>query len=204
MADINWLGNTPLGKVQDWTDNKSATITPISFPGKDSGNTEGIDTLGIISYININGRFTGKFRDIQSYIYSIKAIADGLQISSQKLYSPFVNSVSSSNVPRVGLISTNTSVATNKLIDANVTFQTNGIQVGDKVKNLITGQIANVTVINSETQLTLDANIFTATNTAYAVTANIYVKITRFDVAWELPGLSYCDYTLSLMQVKGV
>lgn len=202
MADINWLGGTPLGKVQDWGDKKAATITPISFPGQDSGMTEAIDTLGIIAYTDISGRFTGKFRDIQSYIYQLKNIADGFQISSQTFYSPFVNSVSSTGSPRIGIISTNTSFGLNKLNDSAVTFQTNGIQVGDKVKNLTTGAIANVTFINSQTQLTLSANIFPLANTPYACTANINVKVLSFDTRWELPGLSYCDYTLSLIQVK--
>jgi hypothetical protein len=202
--DINWIGGTPLGKIQDWTDSKTSTITPISFPGQAEGMTEGIDTLGIIAYFNISGRFTGKFRDIQSYVYQIKQIADGFQISSQLFKSPFVNTVDRYNHAKVGIISTTTGVTSSKLIDSTVTFITNGIIAGDKVKNLNTGEIANVTAIDSQNQLSISSNIFTEIGHTYAVTATMNVKVLSFEVRWELPGLSYCDYTLSVMAVKGV
>lgn len=203
MADVNYLGSTPLGKIQTWQDSKAATITPISFPGKDSGKTEAIDTLGIIAYINISGRFTGKFQDIQSYIYAIKGIADGMQTSSQPLKSPFVNATDYTDTIRVGSMGSITSTITpNTCTDTYATFIINGIKVGDIVKNLDTGATANVTGINATTQLALDADIFTSVGQSYAVTATINVKVLSFEVNWELPGLSYCDYTLSLIQVS--
>jgi len=69
------------------------------------------------------------------------------------------------------------------------------------VKNLLTGVVANVTGIDSETALSIDADIFTTTGLSYAVTGNINVKILSFEVVWELPGLSFCNYTMSVMQV---
>ena len=138
MGDINFIGNTTLGKIQRWDDKKAASITPISFPGKDAGKTEGIDTLGIIAYINFSGRWTGSFKVIQGYIFNIKSIADGQQTSAQTLKSPFVNSVDSNDTRRQGQLGVNTSTSANKLVDSGALFSTIGVQVGDIVKNLIT------------------------------------------------------------------
>jgi len=207
MSDINYLGNTPLGKIQNWQDSKAATITPISFPGKDSGKTEAIDTLGIIAYMNLSGRFTGTFQTIQSYIYAIKGILDGMQTSSQALKSPFINATDYTDTIRVGSMGGITTVTTNKCTNSSATFSTNGIQVNDIVKNLNTGVIAYVKAVDSNTVLSLmdsggsNVNIFTVIGESYAVTATINVKVLSFEVNWELPGLSYCNYTLSLIQV---
>ncbi len=211
MADINYLGTIALGKINSWDDAKEATISPISFPGLDSGKTEGVDTLGIIAYFNLVGRFTGDFETIQGQIYDIKNIADGKQTSSRALKSPFINSniyTGTVKSRRSGFISVNTSQSANELIDSTANFDTWGIQgtddsavTFDRVKNLTTGAVANVVSVDSATTLTISADIFTASAT-YAVTANINVKVLDFRVRWELPGLSYCDYSLSVMQVK--
>lgn len=200
MGDINFIGSTSLGKIQSWEDKKAATITPISFPGKDAGKTEGIDTLGVIAYINFSGRWTGSFKTIQGYIHNIKSIADGQQTSAQALKSPFVNSVDDSDNRRQGQLGVNTSTSANKLVDSAALFSTIGIQNGDIVKNLTTGNTANVTNV-TETELTLDSDIFTTTGTSYAVTATINCKLLSIDVRWELPGLSYCNYQISVVQV---
>ena len=200
MADVNYIGNTTLGKIQRWDDKKAASITPISFPGKDAGKTEGIDTLGVIAYINFSGRWTGSFKTIQGYIHNIKSIADGQQTSAQVLRSPFVNSKDDTDTRRQGQLGTNTSTSSNKLVDSAGLFSTIGVQVGDIVKNLATGDTANVTVVGA-TELTLSSDIFTASNTSYAVTATINCKVLSIDVAWSLPGLSFCDYQISVMQV---
>jgi len=89
MGDVNYIGNTSLGKIKTWEDKKAASMTPISFPGKDAGKTEAIDTLGVIAYINFTGKWTGTFDTIQGYIHNIKSIADGQQTSAQSLRSPF-------------------------------------------------------------------------------------------------------------------
>ncbi len=202
MADINFLGAITLGKINSWEDKKAASITPVSFPGQDAGKTEGVDALGIIAYTNFQGKWTGKFATIQGYIAAIKGIADGKQTSSQALKSPFVNSRDENSVLRFGSISTNTTTTSNKLTDSNALFVSRGTQVGDIVKNLNTGATATVTVVDSETQLTLDADIFSTTGESYAVTATINCKVLSINVKWEPPGLSICNYTMSVMQVR--
>jgi len=64
---------------------------------------------------------------------------------------------------------TNTSTGTNKLYDTLATFQTNGVQIGDVVYNDTDLTEANVTVVNGEDELTLDADIFTGTGKTYRV-----------------------------------
>jgi len=68
---------------------------------------------------------------------------------------------------------TNTSTTTNKLIDSGATFQTAAVVVGDVVLNVTDKTSATVTAIDSQTQLALSSNIFTATSKAYAVGPNI-------------------------------
>jgi hypothetical protein len=201
MADINFIGNTSLGKIQRWTDKKAASMSPISFPGKDAGNTEAIDTLGVIAYINFSGRWTGSFDAIQGYIHNLKSIADGQQISSQSLKSPFVNSRDDTDTRRQGTMGSPDGLGLNELRDSTATFSTNGIQIGDIAKNLTTGETANITNVTA-TVLTLDDNIFSSAGATYAVTASINVKLLSIDVTWNLPALSICDYQISIILVK--
>jgi len=202
MADVNYIGSITLGKIKSWDDKKASTITPISFPGQDAGKTEGIDTLGVIAYVNFAGQWTGDFASIQGYISAIKGVADGAQLSSQTLRSPFVNSRDSADTIRFGSMSANTTVTAHKLVDTGALFSTRGVQVNDIVKNLNTGLTANVSGIDSETTLSIDADIFTASGAGYAVTATINCKVLSINVKWELPGLSICTYQISIMQVK--
>ena len=209
MGDVNYLGQYALGKIQKWQDSKAATITPISFPGKDAGNTEAIDTLGIIAYINISGRLTGRFQSIQLTINGLKGIADGMQTSSQVFKSPFVNGIDFASVRRIGTMGSITTTTTNKCVDSQATFSFNGIKIGDVIKNLDTGDSAFVSAVDLENQLSLvtsylgavPANIFTSIGQSYAVSASINVKLLSIEVNWELPGLTYCDYTISVIQV---
>jgi len=218
MADINRLATTQLGKINNWEDKKASTITPISFPGQNAELTEGVDTLGIISYINISGRLTGSFETMQSTINVIKTILDGAQTLPTTFFSPFINGTrvgtTLTAVKRQGHIGTNTSVTSNKLVDSTANFDSWGVEDGkttdvdgvtmeaDYVKNLITGEVANVTNVDSDTSLTLSSDIFTSSGTPYAVTTNINVKVLSFDVRWEIPGMTYVDYQMSLMQVR--
>lgn len=64
---------------------------------------------------------------------------------------------------------TNTTATVTKLIDSSATFQTNLVQVGHGVTNNTDGTIAVVVSIDSETQLTIDRDIFTATGKIYKV-----------------------------------
>lgn len=208
--DINYLSGIPLGKLQSWRMSKESAITPIPFPGKDSGMTEGVDTLGVIKYISFDGRWTGSYETIKNRIWLIQNIIDGFQTGNSTLLSPMVTSTTYEGKPlvakrRQGHIGMNTSAATNTLADSNARFDTWGIRDGsnpDLVKNLITGEVANITDVTSGQVLGLDKDIFTSSSTPYAVTASINVRLLKFETRWELPGLSYCDYTLEVMQVK--
>jgi hypothetical protein len=64
---------------------------------------------------------------------------------------------------------TNTTATASKLIDSTGLFITNNIKTGDIVHNDTDETSATVVSVDSETQLTLNANIFTATAKAYAV-----------------------------------
>lgn len=216
MADVNRfsLPTFGMGKINSWEDKKDAGIVPIPFPGEDSEKTLGIDTLGIIAYWNISGRITDTFREMQDTIAKIKSIMDGKQTSWQPFYSPFMNytySVSGTKYNRQGNIGKNTSVAAFTLTDSNASFLTWGIRKahtaqgatisGDVVKNLLTGEIAEVTNVTENT-LTINKDLFTSTNTPYAVSVHMACKLLSFNVRWELPGLNYVDYELSIMQVQ--
>ena len=221
-TDINRMSlpTFGLGKVQNWEDEKDAGIVPIPFPGEDSEETLGIDTLGIIAYLNLSGRITGDFTDIQDTISIIKSILDGKQTSWQPFYSPFLNYTytdSGTKKNRQGNLGVNTSTNSNQLIDSGATFTTWGVRIahvaqgstleGDYVKNLVTGAIARVSVV-TETTLTLiddagsPSDIFPNSSTPYAVTVHMATKLLSFKPRWVLPGLGYLEYDLSLMQVK--
>lgn len=64
---------------------------------------------------------------------------------------------------------TSTTVTSLKLIDSAGLFITNNIKTGDIVHNDTLGTAATVISVDSETQLTLNANIFTATAQAYVL-----------------------------------
>jgi hypothetical protein len=64
--------------------------------------------------------------------------------------------------------STATSTSANKLVDTAGSFVTNAIAVGDVIKDTTTGKYALVTAIDSATQLSVGADIFTSGD-AYAI-----------------------------------
>ena len=221
MADINKLGTINMGKINSYESKKASTITPISFPGQDAGLTEGVDTLGIISYINITGRLLGNFETMQATIYLIQRILDGAQTIPTTFFSPFINSrrigTTLTPIKRQGSLGKNDSTTANKLVDSTANFDTWGVEDGtvtdidgvtmeaDYVKNLLTNDVATITNIDSDTILTFEADIFPVSGgdgVSYAVTTNINVKLLSFSVRWELPGMTYVNYTMSLMQVR--
>jgi hypothetical protein len=71
--------------------------------------------------------------------------------------------------PSVAESGTNTTATASKLIDSAATFITNNVKTGDVVHNDTAGTAATVVSVDSETQLTLNANIFTSTAQAYVV-----------------------------------
>ena len=66
---------------------------------------------------------------------------------------------------------TNTSVAVGALVDSAATFNTKNVKTGDIVYNTTDGTAATVISVVSQTQLLLNADIFTATSKAYVVYA---------------------------------
>ena len=79
------------------------------------------------------------------------------------------NSVDIPNPAGLRISSTNTSTSSSKLIDSAATFITSQVQVGDIVYNTTDSTCATVTSIDSQTQLTLSANIFGSTSRAYSL-----------------------------------
>lgn len=66
---------------------------------------------------------------------------------------------------------TNTSIVASKLVDSTALFVTNNVKTGDIVYDTSDGLTATVVSVDSETQLTLNADIFTITPTVYVVYA---------------------------------
>jgi hypothetical protein len=73
--------------------------------------------------------------------------------------------------PSVAESGTNTTATASKLIDSAATFITQNVKIGDVVHNDTDGTAATVVTVDSQTQLTLNANIFTATGKVYTVYA---------------------------------
>jgi len=69
------------------------------------------------------------------------------------------------------LTGTATSVVASKLIDTAATFQTSGVTKGDLAGNTSSLATAKVVSVDSETQLTLDTDIFTESGDGYTVTS---------------------------------
>ena len=63
----------------------------------------------------------------------------------------------------------NTSVTSFKLVDAGATFITDGAIIGSEVREVVSNISALVTNLDSETQLSLDTDIFTSTPLDYEV-----------------------------------
>ena len=90
-----------------------------------------------------------------------------LQVSRALKVIPSLNT----NIPMPNVIVTSTATTTtaNKLVDSTKNFTSLGtnplnVQVGDIVYNTTTSTAATVTNVDSATQLSLNANIMTATN----------------------------------------
>ncbi len=77
------------------------------------------------------------------------------------------------NIPFPAVVEsgTSTSVVSSKLVDSTATFITNNVKTGDIVHNDTSETAATVVSVDSETELTLNANIFTATTQIFTVYA---------------------------------
>jgi hypothetical protein len=73
--------------------------------------------------------------------------------------------------PAVTTTGTNTTATASKLINSAGLFITNGVRIGDVVHNDTAGTAATVISVDSETQLTLNADIFLLTAQAYKIYA---------------------------------
>lgn len=77
----------------------------------------------------------------------------------------------------------NTSVAANKLVDSAATFQTDGVSPGMTVYNDTDETDSVIVTVDSETQLTLDTDIFTATDREYTVNEDVGGKFAYLKAA---------------------
>lgn len=71
--------------------------------------------------------------------------------------------------PAVVTSGTNTSTTSSKLVCLTATFITSGVAVGDIVYNTTDSTAATVTAVDSQTTLSLNANIFAATAKAFTI-----------------------------------
>jgi hypothetical protein len=92
---------------------------------------------------------------------------------------------------------TTTTVTANKLIDSAATFTTDGVAVGDRarVENVNGVSYALVTSVDSQTQLTLDADIVVSTTEVYIIETPAFLEegnyyIVSVDGATDLNGIT--------------
>lgn len=89
---------------------------------------------------------------------------------------------------------TATSTSANKLVSSGETFSTKGVTIGRWVKNTTTGKYAMITAVDSETQLSLNYDIFASGNGYSVGTANpqtdgaVYVGVPNFHYVWVEDG----------------
>ena len=76
---------------------------------------------------------------------------------------------------------TNTSTAADKLIDLGATF-TASVNEGDVVANTTSGTYSVVETVDSDTQLTLEDDIFTSTSQSYSVDGGY---------GWTITGITF-------------
>jgi hypothetical protein len=84
---------------------------------------------------------------------------------------------------------TTTSASTRKLINTGDTFITDGINEKDWVRNTSTNEYAFIVSVDSETQLTLDKDIFTKTTEGYEISDG-FIQDTRPD-GTAFPDISF-------------
>ena len=86
--------------------------------------------------------------------------------------------------------------------DSSKHFDTWGITSTDLIKNLRNGKVSAIVNVATANSLILLDDVEFIPGDAYAVTASINCKVIDFNTRWELPGLSYVDYDLAIIQVK--
>ena len=109
-----------------------------------------------------------KYIDTDSSYIPYITCFEKLSSGNKDSFNRYLRSIGRNNFANSHLEGSSTSTATNKLIDGNATFVTDGIRPGDVIYkyqtdeplNWANGTSATVVSVDSETQLTLDANIF--------------------------------------------
>jgi hypothetical protein len=114
-------------------------------------------------------------------------------VLQQDFASPFDLAQDPNFIRRIGelvlkSVGSNTSVTANKLVDSGANFVSNGVEIGDFVTNNVSNQQAAVTAV-ANTELTLDADIFTAFPRSYSV----YDASSIRDVSQACNGLTLSD-----------
>ena len=95
---------------------------------------------------------------------------------------------------------TTTSTTANKLVDSTQNFNTTA-QVGSFVKNTTQGTTASVTAIDSDTTLSLDANIMDNTGDEYILFAKPYVVFELSELIRDYLETEYNDYATDAVWV---
>jgi len=95
---------------------------------------------------------------------------------------------------------TTTSTTANKLVDSTQNFNTTA-QVGSFVKNTTQGTTASVTAIDSDTTLTLDADIMDTTGDEYILFAKPYVVFELSELIRDYLETEYNDYATDAVWV---
>ncbi len=109
-----------------------------------------------------------KYIDTDSSYIPYITCFEKLSSGNKDSFNRYLRSIGRNNFASSHLEGSSTSTATNKLIDGNATFVTDGIRPGDVIYkyqtdeplNWANGTSATVVSVDSQTQLTLDANIF--------------------------------------------
>ena len=74
--------------------------------------------------------------------------------------------------PAIAQSGVNTSVVASQLVDTAATFVTNSVRTGDIVYNITDSTAATVVSVTNQNQLTMNADIFTATAKSYIIYVN--------------------------------
>ncbi len=207
MADINYIDTISLGKIVRFAVPKEANMDIIPFAGQSEDQTIVADTLGVTKTFEFQTNIIGDFDTINNTIYLLDSIIDGAQFGYSIFYSPYIISRDQS-IRKRGGYGVTTSTSASKLNDSTKNFLSRGILSStnsftpDKVKNLITGEVTTITLVNNDTQLSLAQDIFKTTGTPYVYTVNIPIKLLKIEPIWEPPALNKCLLNLTAVQVK--
>ncbi len=168
--------------------------------------TAGIEEAGVATF---NSSEIGQSVDV-AYVYTKPLETNTVQVTLPTTIKKTVTSktlatdTSVTVYNSVRLYGSSTSVTTSKLVDSVASF-TGGVsvQIGHTVVNRTTGSTATVTAVDSATQLSLSANIFTATSQSYHIyatsTATSFSKVAnnpatgQYALTWDDGG----EYTFN-------